>query len=486
MMRTLFRHLRPLMLLCALAAIQAGCGVGGETVAGGGIGGTGVTAASVGAVSGIGSVIVNGITYDTTAAEVFVGNTSRGSGDAAVIQNLSVGMVVRVEGRLADDGSASADRVFFSNNLRGAAEGISDLDSLTKQAVILGQTVLMDDRTVFRNVDAASIAVGMVLEVSGREDESGRIFATYVNKVADSLPPGGLVEIKGVVRNLVLPLNTFKIGGLTVDYSTSDLSGLPQNAPESSQLLRVKGRLEAADLLVAERLDLEEDFGSGVFDLVEFEGLITRAGAPGEFDMGPYTVRVDQETAYNNLTPQDLNQGTLVIVRGTLTDRNILADEIFLSEKIKMESDVNSIDLDENSLVLSGLESATILTTATTRINGIAQGLDDIRPGDHARVLGRRTAGAEILASMIVVTPSSDPVELAGTVESISEPLIVVLGIGVNTSDIPSDGFRGAGGKPVSPGEFFGVVKPGDVVAIQGALQGGTVNWMEILLESAR
>jgi hypothetical protein len=151
-----------------------------------------------------------------------------------------------------------------------------------------------------------------------------------------------------------------------------------------------------------------------------------------------------------------------------------------------MESNVNSIDPAGNSLTLSGLESATIFTTVTTRINGIAQGLDAITPGDHARILGRRTAGGDILASMVVVTPSKDSVELAGPVESLSEPLIVVLSIEVNTSMIPPDGFKGVGGKPVSPAQFFGAVKPGDSVAVEGALQGGSVNWMSIKIESRR
>src|SRR5512136_1606203 len=188
-MRSLFRHVGPLMFLVVLAALQTGCsGEGGDTFAGGGIGGTGVTVASVGTVTGFGSVIVNGVTYDTSAAEVFVENSFRGSGDPAVIQNLSAGMVVRVEGTLADDGSGSADRVFFSNNLKGAVESIRDLDSLTKRAVILGQTVLMDDRTDFRNGAIGTIAVGMVLEVSGYEDDSGTIVATYVYKISDFLP----------------------------------------------------------------------------------------------------------------------------------------------------------------------------------------------------------------------------------------------------------------------------------------------------------
>ena len=482
-MRSLFQHVSPLVFLCLLTTLQAGCSGGsGDTLAGGGIGGTGVTVASVGEVNGIGSVIVNGVTYDTRDARVFVENTLRGSGDLAVIHNLSVGMVVRVEGKLADDGSASADRVFFSNNLKGPVESISDLDSRTKQVVILGQTVLMDDRTSFRNGDMSSIAVGMVLEVSGYDDDTGRTLATYVNKVADSLPPGGLVEIKGLIQKLVRPLSTFEIGGLTVDYSTADLSGLPGNAPEAGQLVKVRGRLEAADRVAAERLDLEEEFGSKVFDVVELGGIITQTGAPGQFSMGRYTVKVDQETSYNNLTPQDLIRGAQVIVQGTLTGRDILADEIFLSEKIRMESNINSIDLAGNSLVLSGLESATIFTTATTRIVGIRQGLDSITPGDHARVSGRRTAGGDILASMILVTPSNDSVELAGEVESVSEPFIVVLGIEVNTSSIPSDGFIGAAGKPVSPAEFFGSVRAGDSVALEGTLQGVSVNWTKIRL----
>jgi hypothetical protein len=151
-----------------------------------------------------------------------------------------------------------------------------------------------------------------------------------------------------------------------------------------------------------------------------------------------------------------------------------------------MESNVNSVDLAGNSLVLSGLDAATIITTGTTRITGIARGLDEIRPDDHARVLGRRTVGGDIMASMIVVTPSKDSVEFAGPVESVSEPLIVALGIEVDTSNIPSGGFKGPNGKPVSPAEFFGALKPGDSVAVEGTQQGGSVSWTDIRIESRR
>jgi hypothetical protein len=65
----------------------------------------------------------------------------------------------------------------------------------------------------------------------------------------------------------------------------------------------------------------------------------------------------------------------------------------------------------------------------------------------------------------------------------ISEPFIVILGIQVNTASIPSDRFKGANGTPLSPAEFFGILKTGDTVALGGTLQGGSVSWTDIRLE---
>jgi hypothetical protein len=57
------------------------------------------------------------------------------------------------------------------------------------------------------------------------------------------------------------------------------------------------------------------------------------------------------------------------------------------------------------------------------------------------------------------------------------------LGVTIDTSTIPADRFRGSGGKPVSPADFLGVVKPGDIVAAEGNLQSGTITWTAIELE---
>ncbi len=469
--------------LLLAAALLPGCSGGGDNYAGGGIGGTGVTVSSVGTVSGFGSVIVSDVAYSTTDAEVFVENTSRGVGDAALAQSLSVGMVVRVEGRIGADGSATAARVFFENYFKGPVERINELDLLSREIVILGQSVLIDDRTIVRGVAASDIAVGMMLEVSGYVDESGRIAATFVEKIADSLPADRTVQLKGVVQGLNPTAGTFNIGPVSVDYPAADLGSLPGGAVGEGDFIRVTGTLQAADRVIAAKLEPVSEFGAAAFDTVDLEGIITQPPAAGEFAIGRYTVRTDAATAYTNTAPEELARGTRVVVRGTLTDRSILADEIMLPEKIRLESNVASVIPLENRLTLSGLDGLFVLTTATTRINGTASVLEQITPGDHVRVAGRRGSNGEVLAATVLVTPSSETVNITGPVESAARPALVVLGVAIDTGSVPADGFIGPDGKRVSATEFFDSVKAGDIVFAEGVLQNGGVIWNSVGFE---
>jgi len=181
-------------------------------------------------------------------------------------------------------------------------------------------------------------------------------------------------------------LQTFEIDGLTVAYSVADLSGLPGNALEEGQLLRVIGRLDAADRLVAQSLRLEEEFGSSASMWSRSKELSRKRVHRGIWDRPLH----DQSRPGDHLQQHDptgCQPGNASHGSRHLADRDILADEIFLSEKIRMESNVDSTNLAGNSFALTGFEAATIFATATTRIVGIAQGIEDIVPGDHARVL---------------------------------------------------------------------------------------------------
>ena len=94
-------RLRTTLLTAAFLVGVASCG-GGTQLAGGGIGGTGI---SQGAITGFGSIFVNGVEFNTSGATIIKdGNT--------VTQNdLKIGMVVTVDGSIDTSTSGSATTV---------------------------------------------------------------------------------------------------------------------------------------------------------------------------------------------------------------------------------------------------------------------------------------------------------------------------------------------------------------------------------------
>ena len=98
----------------------------------GGIGRNGI---ALGPVSTFGSIVVNGIHYDTAAA-MFIND-----GGTADEVDLKVGQIVLVEGTIADDLSTGiANSVTFDDNVKGPVESIN---LPLGQLVVLGQLVLV-------------------------------------------------------------------------------------------------------------------------------------------------------------------------------------------------------------------------------------------------------------------------------------------------------------------------------------------------------
>ncbi|HEY5324044.1 MAG TPA: hypothetical protein VIK58_14550, partial [Caldimonas sp.] len=109
------RHL--FIQLAAAALLLAGCGGGGS--AGPSSGGTGVapTSFTAGHISGFGSIIVNGVRYDDSAALVTDDDGNRSSREA-----LKLGMHVEIHGGgISDDGKgprAAASEIRHGAELR--------------------------------------------------------------------------------------------------------------------------------------------------------------------------------------------------------------------------------------------------------------------------------------------------------------------------------------------------------------------------------
>src|SRR5262252_10556701 len=129
----------PMLLAISLSAMLSGCSDGG-----GGGGGNSTTPAttstpsstttavvSSGPITRFGSVVLNGIEFDTTQAEIRVE-------DQIVREDeLRIGMRVTVEGVRDNNGVARATRVVFRKNVEGLIDSNS-IDLVNNKFVVLG------------------------------------------------------------------------------------------------------------------------------------------------------------------------------------------------------------------------------------------------------------------------------------------------------------------------------------------------------------
>ena len=245
-----------------LLLISCGSGGGGMT-AGGGIGGTGII--SQGAVSAFGSIVLNGTEFDTSNAEIIVNGVEIGVGDNFVQDNLNIGQVMTVEGRIITDGSAVADRVVYSTNVNGPVESVNGTDPVTneKEIVVLGQTVVVNFITKFKpdTFGFDTIAEDDVIEVSGYRDFDGKIRATFIEKTGEFIS-GSIVEVTGFIKNLNYSLETFEINGLTVNYALI-ANDLPEGIPADNLFVEAQGTLDTPDgEMIAKEIELEDELDS--------------------------------------------------------------------------------------------------------------------------------------------------------------------------------------------------------------------------------
>ena len=204
------KRLIKIFLTLVMATLVISCGGGGGGTAGGGGTEPGIDRLGVtgGVVSGFGSIIVNGVEFETDTAEFEIDDDSAGSSQ----DDLNVGDTVIIT--FDPDVAGNIAQTVFSDD---AVEGpIDSIDPAGTQIVVAGQTVLVDAATSFDDsIPTASLAgltVGDFVEVNGLFDSDGRIRATRIELGA------GEVEVHGVISALDTGAQTFAINNLVVNY----------------------------------------------------------------------------------------------------------------------------------------------------------------------------------------------------------------------------------------------------------------------------
>ena len=314
------RHL--FFQLAGAALLLAGCGGGGS--AGPSSGGTGVgpTSFATGHISGFGSIIVNGVRFDDSAALVTDDDGNGSSRDA-----LKLGMSVEIHGgSISDDGKgprAAATEIRHGAELRGP---VSAVDATARTLVVLGQTVRVLDTTVIdeRLVGGfAGIAVGAVLEVHGTLDAATGVYT------ATRLEPTGSGDgfrIRGIVSNLDSVAKTFSIGPALISYA--GVAPVPANLANGA-LIRVRLQtVQVAGAWVATKIDGMDQRPDDVGE-VELEGAITAFTSKTSFSVNGLPVDATN-AVFGDGT---LALGVKVEVKGSAVNGVVIATRVSVEDE---------------------------------------------------------------------------------------------------------------------------------------------------------
>jgi cytoskeletal protein CcmA (bactofilin family) len=332
------RYKRISYLMVALATGLGSCGGGGG---GDSSSESDASVTTVGKIDGFGSVYVNGIKFDTSQTSYEVDGEQEFDDSA-----LGLGMVVRVEGRVSDDGTTGiAEHIEYDDDL----EGPIDSGSLIKGDVyttftILGMAVQADiNETVFD--DGASyqgLAEGQELEVSGYFDGS-QLVATRIELQSDGEDD---FEIKGTVASydengIALVLQNGVIAG---PYPLNDQVEL--EIPEDPIGLFVEVELRNRDgILEAVKIESEDsDRLEDRDDDISLEGILVVSGDQ-VYSIDGVEFLVSPTTVYKPSSLEgSLTAGMRLEVEGHMQGELLIAEKIESEGgEIEIEALVSSV-----------------------------------------------------------------------------------------------------------------------------------------------
>ena len=440
------------------------------------VGGIGRTGLAIGPIANFGSIVVNGVRYDTSNATFVVDDQPGTEAD------LAVGQVVTVKGEIDDDGG-TADEVIYDETLEGP---IASIDAAAGSFVVLGQTVIVNAGTSFDDdfpvAGIDGLAIDDIVEISGFVDSNGNIVATRVE--IDDDPDG--FEVKGVVEALDAAAQTFELRGLTVDYGSALIEGdFPGGEIADGNFVEVDGTTDPNDAqrLIASRVEYEDRLGDFENDdNVEIEGLITRFVDATDFDVNGLAVTTTASTEYENGDAAALGTDVRIEVEGRFDIEGVIvADEIEFRTRddARIDARVDAVDASAGTLTVLGIEVSTgPLTRFEDKLDGAGEGplnLADINVGDYVRIIGGESpAGSNAVAATRLERDDDEgDVSLRGAVDSIAEPTLAILGVTIETG--AGTEFRGADEQPLGATEFFSALTIGDLVEADGVESSATV-----------
>jgi hypothetical protein len=465
----------------ALAALSVGlllasCGGAEPTrLAGGGSDGTGAPpdSAASGVITGFGSVIVNGVRWDVSTADIAVNGVSNRRQD-----DLRVGMVVTVTGKrdsAATNGQAV--RIAFDNLLQGNVDATLAANTLR----VAGQAVQVSSDTQFEGVtDAASLRVGDRVQVSGFRERTGLIRATWIGVLATA----NAIELTAPIT--AVATGSIQAAGLTIDIRSAQLVDVPGGGLAVGQWARIalSGPPVAGTATASRVRVLSPVFATGVIN-VQLQGLVDQYNATaGSFQINDRPVRLTVNTRFVDGTRANLAENSPVEVRGTVAASVVQADEVrFLPDLagaaargpvalveaangrlLMFSANGLEVRISNDTLLVDSLNPAAPLNLAT------------LSTADDVVALGRGSAsgggGGRIDARVVQRVPRGAPAGIDGEVTSASGTRLAILGVPVEVSGATT---LNAAGQPITQADFLAQATTGRSVRADGRFTAGVL-----------
>jgi Domain of unknown function (DUF5666) len=350
-----------LLSLTTLALLSA-CG-GGSSSSGTGSTQTPVALTedgTVGTISGFGSVIVNGVRYDDSAATV-----KDDFGSSLSSSRLGLGMTVHLRGKSNDDGSGSASGINVFSELQGP---ISALNASAGTFSLFGISVVVDAKTVFADVSGlAALSNGNVVEVYGLRS-GNTVTATRIER---KTPAAGeaAVKLRGAITGLNTSASTFNLAGLVVSFSGAQVTPSNSSLTEGGFVAVSSTTGSSGTTLTANRVIA---LGSRSFSFddsakSELEGVISGFTSVSQFTVAGITVNASNAVFVRG-TVGSLGNGGRVEIKGTFSN-NVLTARL-----VKFEDSQSSDDFELHGAV-SNFTSLSSFTVRGIKVDASGAGV---------------------------------------------------------------------------------------------------------------
>ena len=414
----------------------------------------------VGPITGFGSVVVNGIRLDDSAATFTM--------DDAVMtrDRLRIGMTVQVRARIRSDGTAVADSIQYNDCMEGP---ITAMNRVQNTVEVMGQTVHVDDGTVFDGVtqrDMNAFAIGDLVEVSCLPDPAhNRVQATRMERLRSFASGVDTVEVKGRVANLNLAAGTCTIGALTVNFSGVAAAQRPAGLA-NGMTVEASGKQFANGLLTADRLrDRDRDrihWPDGT--AVEVEGYVTDFVSISNFKVDTRVVNAAGAVIRNG-TAADVANGVRVEAEGPVVNGVLMAARLVLKlpTNVRVEAGLQSKDATASTVTLLGrpfrLTADTIVLdrSGSFSMQPRAITLAALSPGERLEVKGWRDAGGALTAARIERTDADPLVVVKGPADA-KTPTVQLTLAGFKVITGASSRYRDADGNLIDAAAFYSLV----------------------------